>query len=306
MPNFQLTESLAVVIAEICNRLDGLPLAIELAAARIRLLPPPVLLERLTNALQSRLKLLTGGLQELPARQQTLRSAIAWSYDLLTSAEQSIFRQLAVFVGGCTFEAIEAVIRDQRPENGDQRLFQLPVSSSILDGIESLLDKNLLRQQDTLGAQPSAEPRFAMLETIREYAWELLAAPELPERAHAQAAQQRHADFFLALAETAAPKLDGHHQIAWLDRLELEHDNIRAALVWLEQGGETSNALRLALALCYFWRVRGYPRAKAANACCTSSPALSALRQTRCAPARSTSLAIYSGCRGIRALHLVA
>ncbi len=253
-PTFQLTDTLAPVIAEICSRLDGLPLALELAAARTRLLSPPMLLARLTNALH--LHLLIGGPHNLPARQQTFRTALAWSYDLLDATEQSTFRQLAIFVGGCTLDAAEAVIGNWHVARGDQTIASPQSSLSILDSIDSLLDKNLLRQQSAAGG----EPRFILLETIREYAWELLAAQEPQAHDALLATRQRHAAFFTALVEEAATKLVGATQVVWLNRLEAEYDNLRTGLDWLEQSGEISQALRLATQLRYFWRVRGHYR----------------------------------------------
>ena len=248
-PGFVLTERLVPVVVEICRRLDGLPLAIELAAARCRLLPPPALLERLTQDLPARLELLTYRSPTLPERQQTLRAAIAWSYDLLTATEQRLFRQMAVFVGGAPLAALEAVIRHDRTAD------EPPPPRAIFDDIEALLDKSLLRQQESATHQPEGEPRLLMLETLREYGWELLTAT-----AEGRSTQQRHADYFLILAETAAPKLHGPQQVVWLDRLALDHDNLRAALDWLVQAGEVTKALRLATALRYFWRVRGHYR----------------------------------------------
>ncbi len=253
-PTFQLTDTLAPVVAEICNRLDGLPLALELAAARTRLLSPPMLLARLTNAL--RLHLLTGGSHNLPPRQQTLRSALAWSYDLLDATERSIFRQLAIFVGGCTLEAAEAVIGDWRLVIAHAPIAPHPSSLSILDRIDALLDKNLLRQQSVAGG----ERHFMLLETIREYAWELLAAQEPHAHDALPATRQRHTAFFVALVEEAATKLVGDTQVVWLNRLEADHDNLRAVLDWLEKNGEIRQALHLATQLRYFWRVRGHYR----------------------------------------------
>jgi predicted ATPase/transcriptional regulator with XRE-family HTH domain len=179
-PSFQFTPANAASVAELCVRLDGLPLAIELAAARVKLLPPHMLLARLDYCLP----ILTGGSRDLPARQQTLRATIDWSYDLLTGAEQQMFRRLAVFVGGCTLEAVEAVLIDQHEATNDvdrTRAFQ-PAALDILDGLTALMDKSLIQQSDTDG-----EPRFTMLETIREYALERLA-----ESGEADAVQRRH------------------------------------------------------------------------------------------------------------------
>ena len=204
-------------MAEICVRLDGLPLAIELAAARIKLLPPQAMLARLGR----RLELLRGGARDVPDRHQTLRHAIAWSYDLLEAGEQALFRRLAVFAGGCTLEAAEAVCQAVHdPAAGPGQ------SLEVLDGVASLVDKSLLRQQE----QASGEPRFRMLETIREYGLECLTASgEEP------AVRRAHADYYLALVEAAEPALTGPEQATWLERLEAEHDNLRAALRWAEE-----------------------------------------------------------------------
>jgi predicted ATPase/DNA-binding SARP family transcriptional activator len=224
-PEFALTEENAAAVAEICVRLDGLPLAIELAAARIRLLPPQALLSRLGN----RLGLLTGGARDLPARQQTLRDAIAWSYDLLVPEEQRLFRRLSVVVGGCTLEAVAAV---HDAEGDPQR--------DVLNRVASLVDQNLLQQE--VGAE--GEPRFMMLETIREFGRERLA-----ESGEEDAVRRQHAEFFLELVE-ARP--------GW-ERLEAEHDNSRAAMTWsLAEAGDPGMALRLAVGLAPFWDLRGY------------------------------------------------
>jgi len=233
-PAFHLTSANAPDVAAICARLDGLPLAIELAAARSKLFAPEALLARLEH----RLALLTGGVRDLPARQQTLRNTIAWSYDLLTAAQQRLFRCLSVFVGGCTIEAAIAVYDTTVDPNAD-----------VLEGLTALLDQNLLLQKE--GAD--GEPRFTMLETIREYAIEQLAAS-----GEAEALQLQHATYFLALAKTATPELTGPQQQMWLDRLDQEHDNLRAALTWSQSVGDAALGLRLAEALWPFWRARGY------------------------------------------------
>jgi predicted ATPase/class 3 adenylate cyclase len=232
--DFALTDANGADIAAICQRLDGLPLAIELAAARVRELPPAQLLGRLEN----RLKLLTGGNRDLPARQQTLRAAIEWSHDLLNADEQRLFARLSVFAGGCALEAAEAVCA----EVGEAAL-------DVLDGVDSLLQKSLLRRID----DPDGEPRFTMLESIREYGLERLEAT-----GEADAVQQSHAAYFLAIAEEAEPNLTGPQQITWLDRLETEHDNFRAALGWAEHPSDAEARLRLAGALWRFWWMRGH------------------------------------------------
>jgi predicted ATPase/class 3 adenylate cyclase/Tfp pilus assembly protein PilF len=233
-PDFSLAEDNAQAVVEICERLDGLPLAIELAAARIKLLPPRVLLDRLGN----RLKILTGGAGNLPERQRTLRNAIEWSYGLLDEGEKMLFGRLAVFSGGATLEAIQAVC-DTR---GD-----LP--TDVLDGASSLLDKSLLRQEEEAGG----EPRFVMLETIHEFA-----NVKLEGSGEAEAVGRAHAEYFLALAEEAEPMLWGAEDAAWLERLEQEHDNMRAVLSWAIEHEEATLALRVGAALRWFWYMKGY------------------------------------------------
>ena len=225
-------DNVAAVVA-ICQRLEGLPLALELAAARVRLLSPLVLLSRL----EQRLPLLTGGARTLPLRQQTLRATFDWSYRLLDAREQRLFRRLAVFVGGSSLEATEAVCNVE----GD-----LPLD--VFGGLQSLVDKSLLRQEDT-----HAEPRLTMLETIREYAMEQLdAGGEL------EALRRRHAEFFATLAETARPAAKGPQQVQWFDRLEREHPNFRAALAWSRTATSGELGLRLGVALGNFWAERGH------------------------------------------------
>lgn len=228
-PDFTITNENAPAVAEICVRLDGLPLAIELAAARIKLLAPQAMLTRLT----SRLKLLTGGARNLPARQQTLRGAIDWSYDLLVENERTLFRRLAIFSGGCTLSAVEAVCNAE----GDLDL-------DMLDGISSLCDKSLLRRE----ADDLDEPRFRMLELVHEYAVARLAVSGAIETI-----RQQHASYYLELAETAEPELLGPQQHVWLDRLELDHDNLRVALTWLVEQEMYTEVLRLSGALWRFW-----------------------------------------------------
>jgi tetratricopeptide (TPR) repeat protein len=222
------------LVGEICHRLDGLPLAIELAAARSKLLPPRAMLSRL----EDRLEFLTGGTRDSPARQQTLRNAIAWSYDLLSADEQKLFRRLSVFVGGCTVEAVEAVAGDAAG------------SVSCLDQLGSLLDKSLLRQVEGM----HDEPRVVMLEMLREFGSQALQASGEQE-----AFRRRHASFFLALAEQAEASLEGTRQVQWMDRMEQEHDNLRAALDWSQMAeGAQDICVRLAGALGLFWEVRGH------------------------------------------------
>ena len=231
-PDFELTQDNAPAVTEICARLDGLPLAIELAAARIKLLSPSAMRTRL----ESRLQLLTGGARDLPARHQTLRSTIDWSYDLLNAAERKLFRRLSVFVGGCTLEAVEAVCDTTNDLGLD-----------LLDGMASMVDKSLVQQVK----QAEGESRFAMLGTIREYGLEHLAADgeEAPAR-------RAHAAYCLVLAEEGAPEGTDAERTAWLNRLEAEHDNFRAALEWLIQSGDAEWGLRLGAALFRFWEMR--------------------------------------------------
>jgi predicted ATPase len=230
-PDFELNRENALAVTEVCARLDGLPLAIELAAARVKVLSPAAMLTRLT----SRLQLLTGGARDLPQRQQTLRAAIDWSYDLLTPAEQKLFRRLSVFVGGCTLEGVEAVCDTK----GD-------LDVDLLDGMASMVDKSLLRQAE----QPNGESRFVMLETIREYAREKLDA-SLEEFETKRA----HAAYFLVLAEEVQTEQSGTE---WVERFAFEQDNFRAALEWLTETGDAVWGLRLGTALFRFWEIREY------------------------------------------------
>ncbi len=236
-PSFALTDGNAATIVEICRRLDGLPLAIELAAARTRLLPPAAMLARLDR----RLPLLTGGARDLPRRQQTLRDAIGWTYDLLSAEEQALFRGLSVFAGGFSLEAAAAVCGQE-------------TDLLVLEGIESLVDKSLVRPLD-LEQQATGEPRFALYETIREFGFEQLVA-----HGEHQAAQERHADWYESLVATAGPELFGPEQTAWLNRLELESDNLDAALAWTVEMRRVEFGLRLATNLWQFWYVRGRQR----------------------------------------------
>lgn len=232
--DFALTPENAAAISEICARLDGLPLAIELAAAHVKSLTPKALLARLDK----RLPVLVGGARDLPARQRTLRTTMEWSYGLLDEDARRVFRHLAVFVGGCTLEAAERVC---------------PPGSDPFMQIESLLDASLLRRVGN-----DEEPRYGMLETVREYATEKLEAEGEAIEAH-----RRHAYYFLEVAETGDTKLMGGEQAQWLARLEADHDNLRAALSWTLDGDPTGardaeRALRLASSLWRFWYMRGY------------------------------------------------
>ncbi len=232
-PDFCLTAANSVAVASICIRLDGLPLAIELAAARIKVLLPGTLLARL----ERRLPLLTNSAYDLPARQRTMRGAIEWSYDLLDADEQRLFRWLAIFAGGCSLEAAEAVgaAPHDRP-------------TDILAGLASLADKSLLCAET--GADTE---RFTMLETVREFGLERLAAS-----GEIGAARRQHATYFVTFAEAAEPELTGAEQAMWLPRLAIEHDNLQLAFQWADAHGETEIGLRLAGALWRFWMQRGH------------------------------------------------
>ncbi|MGZ4438850.1 MAG: protein kinase domain-containing protein [Gaiellaceae bacterium] len=234
-PGFELTDENRDAVAGICRRLDGLPLALELAAARVKLLSPEAILRRLEDSLD----LLTGGASDLPSRQRTLRDAIDWSYQLLEPPEQVLLARLGVFAGGCSLELADAVAGEGEGV-GDS-----------LEVLASLVDKSLVRQRD--GAD--GEPRFGLLETIREFALE-----RLEEQGELEELRRRHAERFLALVEAAEPELLRANQVVWLERLDVEHDNIRAALAWATAAGEVELALRLAGALVRFWSTRGLMR----------------------------------------------
>jgi len=242
-PDFQLTEANARTIAEICVRLDGLPLAIELAATRTRLLSPQALLTRLSH----RLDVLIGGARNMPVRQQTLRATIAWSYQLLAPSEQRLFRSLSVFAGGCTLEAVTAIAQAAGL-----------AANTILDEVSVLLENNLVRQLE----QADGESRLLQLETIREYGLECLAGT-----GELEAARVAHAAYYLALAEEAEPRLRGPEQARWMALLGMEQENLRAALSFLLEQADTQDgerqiecALRLCVALSTFWYDRGYGR----------------------------------------------
>ena len=238
-PTFALTPDNAPAVAALCRRLDGLPLAIELAAARIKLFGPAALLVRLDQ----RLALLTGGAQDLPERQQTLRQALDWSHDLLEPAEQVLFRRLAVFAGGWTLEAAEAICCTEAGMTEADR------ETAVLDGLRTLVDQSLVQGEE----QGSGAPRFALLETIREYAREQLSAS-----GEAPTIQRAHAAYYLALAERAEPELHRPDQLQWLARLRAEHHNLQAALGWARDEREVEVGLRLAGALCQYWNMGGY------------------------------------------------
>ena len=231
-PDFMLTETNAESVSELCVRLDGLPLALELAAARCNLLSPGALLERLGSRLDLLHATPGSGFAE---RQWTLRGAIEWSYDLLQPEEQQFFTSVAVFVGGFTLAAAEHVAEQPHLDS--------------LEGVETLFRNNLLTTEHA----PGDEPRLGMLETIREFALERLVA-----RGDSEAVRYRHAAFYVALAEEAEPGLLGPQQREWLERLDAERDNIRAALTWAAEAGEVEVGLRIASALWRFWQLRNH------------------------------------------------
>ena len=231
--DFELTEENAAAVAAICARLDGLPLAIELAAVRVRLFPPQALLGRLTR----RLDVLRGGIRDLPRRHQALREAIDWSYELLTPDQQCVFQSLAVFSGGASLEAVEAVCQQHVQDEG------------VADIAAALIDQSLVRRIES----GQDEVRLGLLETIREFALE-----RLTEAGKLDEAERRHMQCFLELAEQAEPLLTGVEQVRWLDRLDIERENLGAALDRAAAKGEVETALRLTAALWRFWVSRGY------------------------------------------------
>jgi predicted ATPase/class 3 adenylate cyclase len=244
-PDFQVTNANAPAVAAICARLDGLPLALELAAARVKYFPPQTLLARL----EQDLSILSGGARDLPARQQTLRATIAWSYELLSPEEQALFRRFAVFLDGCSWEAAEQVC------NAAQ---ELPMD--MLEGLASLVDKSLLRQEE----QAQGEARFWMLQTLREFGLE-----RLSEAGEMETTREAHALYYLTLAEEADRHRRGKEQSFWLTQLEQEHENLRAALSWLLEWARVEGkadrqhqeeALRFCAAMRWFWSMRGYIR----------------------------------------------
>ena len=248
---FSLTRENKVAVESICSHLEGVPLAIELVAARVRLLPPRALLTRLEDhshaagSWSATLPLLVGGARDLPDRHRTLRSAIGWSYDLLNPAEQRLYRRLAVFVGGSTFAAAEAICNARNDLEMD-----------VVEGLLSLLDKNLLKRQYVVGGKEERgndEPRYIMLETIREYA-----AERLEESGESRSVKEWHAQFYLALARAAESQITVADQKRWLDVLEREHDNLQAALGWTLEYGDVEMGVRTACALRHFWYVHGH------------------------------------------------
>jgi non-specific serine/threonine protein kinase len=233
-PDFALTAANATAVAGVCRTLDGLPLAIELAAAWTKVLPPPTLLARL----ERRLPLLTGGPRDGPTRHQTMRDAIAWSYGLLTPNEQALFRRLAVFAGGCTLAAAEAICGGQDD-----------LGCEVLAVVATLADQGMVRREEG----SDGEPRFLMLETLREYGHEQLEA-----NCNREEVLGRHAEYFLQFAETAARAFRGADEAAWIDRLEADHANLRLALTWTAEHGGAEALLRFAAALWWFWHIHGH------------------------------------------------
>ena len=237
-PGFELTARNAAAVAEICRRLDGLPLAIELAAARVRLLPPQALASRLDQ----RFSLLTGGARDLPERQRTLRNTLDWSFGLLSASEQALLARLGVFAGPFGLPAAEAVGIDARDQG------QAEGPGQVIDTLGSLVDSSLVGP-----ATHGGEPRFSLLETIRAYALDRLRQSGDWVQAH-----DRHAAYFQALAEPSAAELAGPGQLAWLDRLETEHDNLWAAMSWVAGHGPLEQAVRLFWVSWRFWWLRGH------------------------------------------------
>jgi predicted ATPase/DNA-binding XRE family transcriptional regulator len=242
LPIFELSATNAAIVARICRRLDGLPLAIELAATRIKLFSPQALLARLDRGLQ----LLTGGARDLPERQQTLRATIAWSYDLLDLAEQALFRRLAVFAGGWSLDAAEAICG---PAEGGW------AQSNVLETLASLVDNSLLvsRSESIVRQEEDEQPRFTMLETLREYALERLVS-----EGEAEEAQRKHARYYVELAEIESKRWGEAEWSSQFTRIAKEHDNLKAALGWAVQNRQVETGARLAIALWWFWIERGY------------------------------------------------
>jgi predicted ATPase/DNA-binding winged helix-turn-helix (wHTH) protein len=231
-PDFEITAENGTTVAAICSKVDGLPLAIELAAARVKMLPPGALLTRL----ESRLRVLTAGPRDLPERQQTLRRTIDWSYELLNGSEQKLLRRLGVFLGGCTLEAAEAVCNTRND-----------LGAEIFNVMSSLMDQSLVQQTE----QGDDEPRFGMLETIREYCLE-----RLGESGEEQATRRSHAAYCLVLAEEGNPDLGESERAGWLARCDIEHDNFRAALDSLIESSNVEWSFRMCIALFRFWEMR--------------------------------------------------
>ena len=244
-PSFRLTHENAQDIVEICRRLDGLPLAIELAAARLKVLSPAALLQRLAR----RLDMLTGGAQGRPSRFQTMRDTISWSYELLSEDQRRLFRRLGVFTGGFTLEAVVAVEERIEPGGNERQAGSDGDALGVLDRVTELLDHSLIHHI----SHDDPEPRFAMYQTIQEFAQELLIHHQ-----ELDTIQRAHAEYVAHLAEQAEPELTGECQLVWFDRLEAEHDNIRAALDWAIAAGNARLAQRIVSALWRFWWNRGF------------------------------------------------
>jgi predicted ATPase len=232
--SFAFTPENAHAVAEICRRLEGIPLVIELAATRVGTLS----LKHISERLEGSLELLSGGARTAASRQQTLRGTLDWSYELLLEPERKVFRRLSVFAGGWTLEASEAVVSGEGIEH-----------SEVLDLLSGLVEKSLVMAEPT----PEGGVRYKKLEPVRQYALE-----KLEHCGESEAAKRTHAEYFLALAEEAEPELFGPQEAEWFDRLEVEHDNFRAVLSWTIEQGETETALRLAAALWILWFARGY------------------------------------------------
>jgi non-specific serine/threonine protein kinase len=250
-PAFPLTDANAAALAALCRRLDGLPLAIELAAARTRVLSPAALVA----GLERHLPLLTGGPRDLPTRLQTMANAVAWSYDLLPPDERTLFRRLAVFVGSFTLEAAEAVCQGSGARSFTPDPCPPTPDPSVLDGIAALVDGSLVRQEEAGADGGLGAVRFAMLETIREFGLERLAAED-----DSVEIRTRHAGYFLEMAVAAEDALHGKEQGTWLQRLDADHDNLRVTLSWFLDRDEGESALRLATALWRYWEIRGHLR----------------------------------------------
>jgi predicted ATPase len=238
-PDFELTDANAAAVARVCRRLDGLPLAIELATARLRALSP----EQIANRLDDRFALLTSGNRAALPRHQTLAAAVAWSYDLLGESERVLFQRLALFAGGWTLEAADAVCGSS--SNGSSE----STPRHVLDTLARLVDRSLV-----IADEASGGVRYRFLETIRQYAHERL----VEASGEAEMARRAHALYFLALAEAADPQLYGADAVNWMAQLKADHDNLRAALRWALDAGQTELALRLGASLHRFWRQRGY------------------------------------------------
>ncbi len=282
-PGFALTPANARDVAAICVRLDGLPLALELAAARVAVLPPHALLERLAQPLRT----LTGGARDLPERQRTLRHAIAWSYDLLPPAERALFRRLSVFAGGCTLEGAEAINKEEDAPDGAPAGVDTPDVLDVLDGVSALVAGHLLRIKE----REDGTPRFIMLATVRAFGLEQLAA-----EGEAGATRSRHARYVQRLVEEAVAHLNRAEQVAWLERLDDELDNIRAALGWCVDRGQAGDAaatergLRVAAKLYPYWLLRDSGEGRAWLARLLAAPGASARTVGRARALQTDSL----------------